>query len=254
MEGYQKEFVKLLADSGALFFEEGLNLKDQRPTPYFVNIGAFGEKSSLRWKLANAYAGLIKQKINEGAEVDLVIGLSYKGSMIAADATMALFLNHQIDLGCSYDRKEVKDHGEGSSNQNMFVGAQLFDNANLYIVDDVGTSMKTKLELLEKIALESERRGINTNVVGIGIAFDREQVGPVYDENGDFIPNARGTDAIKEFVDKTGISVDSIVGARDAMNFLEESGHPVKIDGKMQSMPYGTSINFENYMGVYGTK
>ena len=73
MEGYQKEFVKLLADSGALFFEGGLNLKDQRPMPYFVNIGAFGEKASLRWKLANAYAGLIKQKINEGAEVDLVI-------------------------------------------------------------------------------------------------------------------------------------------------------------------------------------
>jgi orotate phosphoribosyltransferase len=42
MEQYQEEFANILATNNILFFEEGLMLKDGRPSPYFVNMGVFG--------------------------------------------------------------------------------------------------------------------------------------------------------------------------------------------------------------------
>lgn len=41
MEDYKKRLAKILAETGALFFDKGLVLKDGRPTPYFVNFGMF---------------------------------------------------------------------------------------------------------------------------------------------------------------------------------------------------------------------
>jgi len=41
MEEYKKRLSLALAETGALFFDKGLVLKDGRPTPYFVNIGKF---------------------------------------------------------------------------------------------------------------------------------------------------------------------------------------------------------------------
>ena len=41
MEDYKERLSLLLAKTGALFFDEGLVLKDGRPTPYFVNMAMF---------------------------------------------------------------------------------------------------------------------------------------------------------------------------------------------------------------------
>jgi orotate phosphoribosyltransferase len=41
MEAYKKRFARTLADTGALFFDKDLILKDGRPTPYFVNMAMF---------------------------------------------------------------------------------------------------------------------------------------------------------------------------------------------------------------------
>jgi orotate phosphoribosyltransferase len=37
MEEYKKKLATILAETGALFFDKNLVLKDGRPTPYFVN-------------------------------------------------------------------------------------------------------------------------------------------------------------------------------------------------------------------------
>ena len=63
MEDYQKKFVRLLADSGALFFEDGLKLKDERPTPYLVNIGNISNNAYFARELGNAYARMIYNEI-----------------------------------------------------------------------------------------------------------------------------------------------------------------------------------------------
>ena len=41
MEDYKKRFAMTLAETGAIFFDRGLVLKDKRPTPYFVNMAMF---------------------------------------------------------------------------------------------------------------------------------------------------------------------------------------------------------------------
>lgn len=267
MEEYKEDFSKVLADSGALFFKEGLFLKDGRPTPYFVNLGEFAKKTSLRWKLAKAYAGMIADKINKGMKIDIIFGPSYKASLLAGDITLALLLDHNIDLGCCYDRKEEKTHGEASSKKSLFVGAKFFDDCNIYIADDVATSMATKIDALEKIASESKLFGIKTNVVGIGIAVDREQVSPVYDsempkglssKEGDewkrkhIVLGKRGEDAIGNFTRETGICVDSIVGITEVVDYLFESKYPLLINDKRQPMEGTAYNNFLEYMNVYG--
>lgn len=260
MQKYKQDFSIVSADSGALFFKRGLFLKDGRPTPGFYNAGAYAAKASLRLELARGYAGMIKKKMDEGMSIGIIFGPSYKASMIAGDATMVLFQEHGIDLGCNYDRKEAKAHGEASKGKSMFVGAKFYDGCNVYMVDDVGTSMATKIEGLEKIAAEAEAQGININVTGIGIAVDREQVGPVYDESKPAdLPNkekvildARGEDAIGKFVEETGKPVDAIVGIGEMMAFLFESQHPLLIDDERQPMSQERYDEFLAYMEQYG--
>ena len=252
MEDYQKIFAKLLADSTGLFFKQGLFLKDQRPTPYFVNIGALGESTKHRWELAKAYAAMISANTGKCRDIDIVFGPSYKGVPIAADTTTALYLEHGIDLKLSFDRKEAKTHGEGSTEKDMFVGAKFFDSCSIYIVDDVGTSMATKVESLEKIASESDIKGINASVAGVGIAVDREQAGPVYDAKNRIILGERGEDAIGNFTNSTGIPVHSIVGVRDVMQFLFDTQYPLLIDDKVQPLSQKRFDEFRTYMDTYG--
>jgi len=49
MEEYKKRLALTLAETGALFFDKNLVLKDGRPTPYFVNMGMFRPAGSA-WK------------------------------------------------------------------------------------------------------------------------------------------------------------------------------------------------------------
>lgn len=252
MEKYQEKFAKFLADSGALFFSDKLNLKDGRPTPYFVNIGNVAEKASIRDKLAVAFADMIEEKMSNGMKIDIVFGPSYKASLIAGDATLRLLDKYGIDIGCCYDRKELKTHGEGSTNASGFVGAKFFEECNIYMIDDVGTSMKTKRDGLEKVACESKRLGVKSKVVGIGIAVDREQVGPVYDTGGKIVLGERGDDAIGNFIKDTGIPVDSIVGIREVIDYLHKAKHPLKINDKIMPVDKKTYDKFQEYMRIYG--
>ena len=41
MENHVKRLARTLAETGALFFDTDLVLKDGRPTPYFVNMAMF---------------------------------------------------------------------------------------------------------------------------------------------------------------------------------------------------------------------
>ena len=41
VENHVKRLAETLAETGALFFDTGLVLKDGRPTPYFVNMAKF---------------------------------------------------------------------------------------------------------------------------------------------------------------------------------------------------------------------
>jgi len=260
MEIFKEEFSKLLANSKALFFADGLFLKDGRSTPYFVNVGNFADSANLRWQFASAYASMIENQIKRGLDVDVLFGPAYKGILLAGDTTLVLLNKYGRDLGCSFNRKEAKTHGEASGAKTMLVGSELRDGCNIYMIDDVGTSMDTKREALEVLANVADADGITLKVTGIGIAVDREQVGPVYDTSKTgsnkerVILGERGQDAIDDFVKETGIPVHSIVGIRDVVDLLFRQEYPLKINGEIRPMDNETHEKFLEYMETYGAR
>jgi len=252
MKDYQKRFSEFLADSGALFFDEGLILKDRRPTPYFVNFGKINTGKLIN-ELGSRYADmLVEKKMVE--PVDIIFGPSYKGSAIALATAFALWINHGIDKMFEYDRKEEKTHGEASKLGNLLVNNTLFNNARLYMTDDVVTSAATKYEGVEKLNEAAAARNFCIHIVGTGIAVDREQVGPVYDTKGRILLGERGEDSIEKFTKDTGIPIHSIVGIRDAIHHLHGNKYPLSINKKKQPMDAETFDNFQKYMETYGVK
>ena len=111
------------------------------------------------------------------------------------------------------------------------------------MVDDVLTSAKTKYEFLEKIDwFKKTNNREDIEVVGLGIAFDREQ------------NNLKGRSAIRDFTEETEIPVDAIVGANEAIKYLYESEIPLLINGVFQPMRRPMYRGFMSYMEETGTQ
>ncbi len=251
MEEYKKEFALVLAETGALFFDHGLTLKDGRPTPYFVNMAMF-KTGRLSRKLGSFFAAMMVSN-NIAGQTDIVLGPSYKGSAIAQATCSALWEEYGIDLFFEYDRKEPKGHGEASTKQSLFVNNSFFDGCRIFVVDDVATSMGTKYELLEKVDRQASSDSFDYNIVGVGIGIDREQTGPVYGTQGRVILGKRGINAVEEFSKKTGVPVYPVAGIGEIVDFLYKEQVPVLIKGEKRPIDEKTKKAFDEYLAVYGT-
>jgi orotate phosphoribosyltransferase len=252
MEEYKKKLARTLAETGSLFFDDKLILKDGRPTPYFVNFGMFrsGKYSS---GLGAMYADMMMER-GIADKTDIILGPSYKGSAIAVSAAIAMYMHHGKDMLFEYDRKEVKTHGEGSASSSLTVNRTLFDGCRLFIVDDVTTTMGTKYELIDRINGEARSKGISIEITGIGIAIDREQSTAVYDSVGKIVTGVKGENTIKMFTEKTGIPVYSIAGIREVVSFLFEEKIPVLIRGERRAIDEDTKARFDDYLRMYGNE
>ncbi|MBN2123739.1 MAG: hypothetical protein JW821_05580 [Deltaproteobacteria bacterium] len=250
MEDYKKQLAILLADTGALFFDQDLVLKDGRPTPYFVNLGMF-RTGRLSMEMGAFFAEMM---VDRGLvqETDIILGPSYKGSALALAAAIALYRNHGCDLLFDYDRKEAKTHGEGSRFGSRFVNRTFFDGCRVFIVDDVATSMATKVELLKRVQEEADAGGMRVEVLGVGIAVDREQTTAVYDQEGRVVPDRKGSDAIGEFVSQTGIPVYPVAGIREVVEYLYRERIPVRIRARRMPIDEETMAQFHGYLETYG--
>jgi orotate phosphoribosyltransferase len=158
MQDYQSDFIRFALDCEALQFGE-FRLKSGRISPYFFNGGQFNSGEKLA-RLGGFYAqALVESKIS----VDILFGPAYKGIPLVSALSIALAEHHQIDLPYAFNRKEVKDHGEGG----QLVGAALQGNA--LIVDDVitaGTSVNESIQLF---------RQSKAAACGVLIALDRQE-------------------------------------------------------------------------------
>ncbi|MDO8627911.1 MAG: orotate phosphoribosyltransferase [Candidatus Diapherotrites archaeon] len=228
MNEYKKKFSEFLHKTSAVFFKKDLKLKDGRPTPYFFNIGNFNDGNT-SYELGKFYADMIVSN-NLHKNLDIIFGPSYKGSAIAQATTIALFKEHGIKVGFNYDRKEAKIHGEASGKKDMFVGAKFFNNCNVFMVDDVITTAGTKFESLEKIWEFEKDNKIKINLVGLGIAVDREQV------------TLEGENPIQIFFAKTKANVYAIAKATEIIPYLVEQGKLTQENLK----------EFQNYLKIYG--
>lgn len=251
MEDYKRRLAGLLCETGALFFDKGLLLKDGRPTPYFVNLAMF-RTGRLALAVGSFFADMMEAR-GIARETDIVLGPSYKGSALALATSIALWQDHNRDLLFEYDRKEAKTHGEATRTRNLFVNGSLFDGCRVFVVDDVGTSMATKVELLDKLASECRDRGIACRVMGIGICVDREQTTACYDRDGKVLLGRKGENAMEAFVSRTGIPVYSVAGIREIVTYVHAEGIPLKIHGVLRPIDDDTRRAFDAYLATYGT-
>ncbi len=199
--GYKQDFIKFMVDCGVLTFGD-FTLKSGRKAPYFINCGNYKTGTQLN-KLGEFYAECI---IDNNIPVETLFGPAYKGIPLAVSAVTALS-RKGVDVAYCFDRKEVKDHGEGG----MFIGKQLADGEKVVIIDDVMTSGKALRESMPKL-----KSAADVNVTGMVITVDRMEKG-----QGDM-------SAVQEVKRDFGIDVYSIVTIADIIEAIENDVVPGK--------------------------
>ena len=155
MNNLKHDFIQFAIDAGVIRFGEFVT-KAGRHSPYFFNAGLFTDGVNLG-RIANFYAETL---LDSGIEFDMLFGPAYKGITLASATAVAL-ANKGHNVPFAYNRKEVKDHGEGGT----IVGAAL--QGRIVIVDDVisaGTSVRESVELI---------RAAGAQPAAVLIALDR---------------------------------------------------------------------------------
>lgn len=193
MQDYQREFLDFALDVGVLRFGQ-FTLKSGRLSPYFFNAGLFNTGASLA-RLGRYYAQAI---VDSDIDFDLLYGPAYKGIPLAAATAAALYDHHAIDIPYAFNRKEVKDHGEGGN----IVGHAL--QGRILIIDDVisaGTSVRESLEIIH---------AQQATPAGVLIALDRQERG-----QGE-------RSAIQEVEEDYQLPVSAIVRLEQLIEYLRE--------------------------------
>lgn len=193
---YKQQFIKFMVQNGVLKFGE-FTLKSGRKAPYFINTGNYKSGAQLL-KLGEYYAQCI---VDNGIEADTLVGPAYKGIPLAVTTAVALYANHGKDLNYTFDRKEVKDHGEGG----LFVGKQLVDGERVILIEDVMTSGKALREMLPKL-----EQAAKVKIAGMVISVDRMERG--LESN---------LSAVQEVYKEFGVKVYSIVTMADIIEAIE---------------------------------
>lgn len=194
---YKQQFIKFMVENGVLKFGE-FTLKSGRKAPYFINTGNYKTGAQLS-RLGEYYAACIKEN---AIQADTLVGPAYKGIPLAVTAAVSLYSKFGIDMNYCFDRKEVKDHGEGG----LFVGKQLQDGEKVIIIEDVMTSGKALREMLPKL-----EQAADVQIAGMVISVDRME---------------RGLDselsAVQEVYKQFGVKVYSIVTMADIIDAIEQ--------------------------------
>jgi orotate phosphoribosyltransferase len=194
MNSVKNEFIQLAMECAVLRFGE-FTLKSGRISPYFFNAGLFYQGTALL-KLGKFYAQvLIDQKIN----FQHLFGPAYKGIPLVTATAIAL-AKLGVETTTTFNRKEVKAHGEGGS----LIGAPL--TGNTVIIDDVITA-GTAFREAKNFIMQN-----NGKLEAVVIALDRGEYG--------VDPQ---TSALEE-IRNEGIGVYSIISFCDLVDFLRLKG------------------------------
>jgi orotate phosphoribosyltransferase len=159
MNNFRLDFIRFAVQQKVLCFGE-FQTKAGRLSPYFFNAGLFNDGAALR-NLSQFYAQAI---LAAETPFDMLFGPAYKGIPLVSGTAIALDEQGRNVPYC-YNRKEIKDHGEGG----MTVGAAL--QGRVLIIDDVisaGTSVRESVELI---------RAAKAVPCGVVIALDRMEKG-----------------------------------------------------------------------------
>ena len=196
----KKDFIEFMMEAQVLLFGQ-FQTKSGRTTPYFVNTGNY-KTGRLVAQLGRFYATLVKKTC--GADFDALFGPAYKGIPLASACSIALYNDYGIDKPYFFNRKEVKDHGEGGGT----VGYAPQDGDRILIIEDVitaGTAVRETMPILKACA--------DVQVPHMFISVDRCEVG-----------HTPGKTAIMEVEEEFGVKVHPIVTVVDIHEYLKEQG------------------------------
>ncbi|MBI5754190.1 orotate phosphoribosyltransferase [Candidatus Peregrinibacteria bacterium] len=202
MKKYKQDFIELLVKAQALKFGE-FTLKSGRKAPYFLNVGSF-YTGGLITELGRAYAQAF---LDSGVQAEVIFGPAYKGIPLSVVTTSVLHSEFKKEISFAFNRKEIKDHGEGK----LLVGAPLSEKTRVLLIDDVitaGTAIRETLELLKTNG--------NPRVVGVLIAMNRME------------KNNEGKNALEE-IEAASVKVFSIVNLDEVIEAL----HGRKVNGQV---------------------
>lgn len=159
MKEYQKQFLELALNAKVLEFGD-FTLKSGRKSPYFFNAAKMLNGGYL-YNLADCYREAIK---SANISFDCIYGPAYKGIFLGSIVSMILS-KHGEKYPLSFNRKEIKDHGEGGN----IIGND--PSGDVLIIDDVisaGTAAKESIEIIKSI-------GANPKIMLVGL--DRQEKG-----------------------------------------------------------------------------
>jgi orotate phosphoribosyltransferase len=191
------EFVPFLAKCGAIQFGSFVT-KSGRVSPYFVNMGTVCDGEGIAM-LACCYAEIFQKYFADRASN--LFGPAYKGIPLCAATATALHREYGVNVSITYNRKEIKDHGEGG----ILVGDIYTEKKQVVIIEDVitaGTSIEETMQTMSAIP--------NAKVIGLIVAIDRKE------KLGD------GKSALQQVREKYGIEAYSIASIDDILKFAPE--------------------------------
>lgn len=174
--------VAIIKKAGALRFGE-FTLKDGSRSDYFIDFGAICQPGDLD-AIGRCYATKLWELGTD--RFDAIFGLAYKGIPLATVTSLALWQKYRIHRPIVFNRKEIKDHGEGG----VLVG---FNPAGkrCVVVDDVFTRGSGKADAY-------------TILKGAGAEIPFTLVG--VDRSGD-------PEALEDFARQTGVPIHAIATA-----------------------------------------
>ena len=217
MEGYKREFIQFLEGAGVLKFGD-FTAKSGRKIPYFINAGMIKTGNDIA-TLGEFYAKAYKEKLGEKQAV--LYGPAYKGISLSVSAAVALSKTG-LNVPFFFNRKEVKDHGEGG----VFVGYVPQAGEEIVIIEDVitaGTAIRESMDILSHLE--------GTKVAATFIMVNRKEKGQ--SEKG----------AMDEIEEQFGFPVYSIVDVYDIIEYLEEKPeHKENVE------------RIKNYLSINGAK
>ncbi|NLY72010.1 MAG: orotate phosphoribosyltransferase [Clostridiales bacterium] len=201
--GYKREFIDFMLEAGVLSFGDFIT-KSGRKSPYFINTGNY-KKGSHALKLGRFYAECIMENIRSGKipeDISVLFGPAYKGIPLSVATTIVFANDYGKDLNYCFNRKEVKDHGEGGS----MVGYKLSDGDKLLIIEDVitaGTAVRECIPILKAAA--------DVEICGLVVSVDRMEKG-------------KGSlSAKQELYEEFGIPTFSIVNIVEILEILKDT-------------------------------
>ncbi|TCD54755.1 orotate phosphoribosyltransferase [Alloscardovia theropitheci] len=222
------DFTKFLLECEALKFGS-FTLKSGRQSPYFINAGSFNDGTRIS-ALGKFYAHTIvaAQEVGKLGDFDTVFGPAYKGIPLAVTTSMALSEESGVPMGYTFDRKEVKDHGDGG----MFVGTQLRDGMKVLLVDDVMTAGTAVREVVPKL-----KAAADVEIVGLVLSVDRMEKTKDSDKS-----------AVQAVEEEFGFPVLSIANIHDII----EAARELRNDDGSALIDEERNAHIEEYFAKYG--